>query len=318
MLSWPSYVVIALILATIGLAWSRKFPAVGALAIGNVAIHGFNVLGPRVVRITEFGIYSAPVAQAELAFRPDDVYGLHPIAFLRVFTSMFLHADLGHLTGNLIVLLAFALVFEELIGARRFMVTYLATGVLAVVAHLGATWGSSVGLVGASGAVAGIVGAFAGTYPHMVMRLPIPIFFIVFVRMKVMTAALVFLLIQLVFQFLSRTSEALSGVAYAAHIGGVAAGLGVATVWLRKVRRPDADEPVTLDFDGLERFATDKSTQRAFQEMKDNREFPDVFAAWFDKFWQGARDPDTGMRVQPGPRGKVVREDGHEFDLRIR
>lgn len=317
MLHWVSYLALAVMVAAIAVGWSRRFLAVGALALGNVFVYVLTVFGPQLRFAAGGRVFEVPVLHWELSLHAQNLYDAQPFALVQLFSSMFVHADLMHLVGNMFILLAFALVFEELIGPRKFIVIYLISGVIGALAQVGYGWGDPLRLLGASGAVFGIIGAFAGSYPNMVMRLPIPVFIIMFVRMRVITAAVVFGLLQVAFQFFSTAGANLGAVAFIAHIGGLAGGFVLGSVMLKRHGEDAKTKPVRIDFGALQQFATDAPTQRALDEMQANADEPDVFKAWFQRFWEGARDPDTEQRVRPGPGGKVVREDGKEFDIRM-
>ena len=77
----------------------------------------------------------------------------------------------------------------------------------------------------------------------------------------------------------------------------------------------DRRRPVVLSVSTLAAFAQDPGTRQALEQMEKNRDAPEVFQAWWERFWQSARDPETGQRVRPGPPGKVVREDGTVLDI---
>ncbi len=309
MLSTISIVALIIIAAALALAWSRRFLAVGALVVGNILVFGLTALGGWARDTCSNGPWWQPHIHNELAFCAQSFYAGEPWAFVQLFTSMWVHADLMHLIGNMFLLLVFALVFEDLIGPRRMIIVYLWTGLVAALAQMLANPGAPMLLMGASGAVSGIVGAFAGAHPHMVMRLPIPGPIIFFARMRVITYAILFTLMQLGLMTLSSYYRGLGGVAYAAHLGGLAFGMALGYYWLRHATESKS-KPVPIQLEDLERFATDSKTKRAYAEMQANRDEPDVFRAWFDRFWDGARDPETNQRVRPGPRGTILREDG--------
>ncbi len=315
MLSVVSIVAIVAIIAALTIAWSRRFLAVGALALSNVFVYALTVFGGVQRDACTGSLYGRPTIHNELAFCADRFYNAEPIALLQLFTSMWVHADIMHLIGNMFILLVFALVFEELVGPRRLIIIYITTGLFAALAQLVTNWGDPMLLLGASGAVAGITGAFAGAYPSMVMRLPIPGPIIFFAKMRVITWAVLFALVQIGFQALTIARGSLGGVAYAAHLGGLILGLALGYYWIRRARLGSDAQQVKIEIEDLEQFALDPSTKRAYEEMKANRDLPQVFSAWFDRFWQGARDPVTKQHVHPGPRGRILREDGTEVPL---
>ncbi len=315
MLSVVSIVAIVAIIAALVIGWSRRFLAVGALALSNVFVHLLTSLGGAYRDDCTGGPFIRPTIHNELAFCAERFYNGEPLAFLQLFTSMWVHADLLHLIGNMFILLVFALVFEELVGPRRLIIIYLSTGVFAALAQLVTNFGEPMLLLGASGAVAGITGAFAGAYPNMVMRLPIPGPIIFFAKMRVITWAVLFALIQIGLQAYSIARGSVGGVAYAAHLGGLILGLGLGYYWIRKAHIGHKGPTIKVEIEDLKQFATDASTRRAYDEMLANRDEPQVFSAWFDRFWQGAKDPVTMQPVHPGSRGRILRADGTEVPL---
>lgn len=305
MLSFVSLIAIAVIAVAIAAAWSRRFLATGALVMANVIIYVLTDFGPHV----QAGAFSVPVIHLELALWSPGLHAAEPIALLQLVTSMFVHADFFHLLGNLIVLLAFALPFEERIGHRAFLGLYLAAGLVGALSQVGAYWGDTMRLMGASGAVFGVIGAFAAIYPRLVVPLPLPLMFImIFVRMRVMVGAAIFGGLQLLYlAFLSPFDN----TAYMAHIGGLVGGLVIAAILIKVRGRPeDRKEHVALQITDLGMFAPDAGTRRALKEMEANRDEPAIFQAWWERFWQGARDPETGQKVRPLGRGRIQREDG--------
>jgi membrane associated rhomboid family serine protease len=148
----------------------------------------------------------------------DIVAGRHWITIL---TAMFMHAGWSHIIGNMVFLWAFGPEVEELMGRRRYLVFYLLGGVAAALAQLIAGPASTVPNLGASGAIAAVMGAFLVTYPHDRIRSLLVI--LVFVRVTYIPAALLIgawgLLQLLSLGAVVRQPQA-SGVAYAAHVGG--------------------------------------------------------------------------------------------------
>ena len=147
---------------------------------------------------------------------------------LTLLTCMFLHGGWLHFLGNMWFLHIFGDNVEDRFGHLGFLAFYLAAGVAASVAHLLANPDSTVPTIGASGAIAGVMGAYLLLYPRAMVLTLIPIFF--FVDIVVLPAALflgVWFLLQF-FQGVLAVGAAATGVAWWAHIGGFAAGLAVA------------------------------------------------------------------------------------------
>jgi membrane associated rhomboid family serine protease len=143
--------------------------------------------------------------------------------FLALLTSLFLHADWLHLGFNMLFLWVFGNNIEDRLGRIRFVPFFLACGVVASLAQVLVDPDSDVPLIGASGAISGILGAYLVLYPRVrVWTVVLPLFFLPF-RLP----AWIWLLIYFALQFLYLGEDATAGgggVAYMAHIGGFIAG----------------------------------------------------------------------------------------------
>jgi len=149
-------------------------------------------------------------------------YALEPI-----FVSMFLHGGWLHLLGNMLFLFVFGRSIEDRVGHFQFLFLYLVSGVVAAVVQIVVTAGSHVPTIGASGAIAGVLGAYFVCYPGARITTLIPLF-IFFWTVQVPALLLLgyWFLIQFVagYQMLAIQSATAGGVAWWAHIGGFACG----------------------------------------------------------------------------------------------
>ena len=167
------------------------------------------------------------------------VFGLVPAEFtwLTATTSMFLHADLLHVGSNLLSLWIFGDNVEDRLGHGRYLIFYLVTGYAAGLAQVWASPDSAVPLIGASGAIAGVMGAYFVMFPYsrVLVLVPIIIFFNVFEVPAIFVLSF-WLLMQVVGGVgrIADTSDT-GGVAFWAHLGGFCTGM--VTVWLFK--RPE-------------------------------------------------------------------------------
>jgi membrane associated rhomboid family serine protease len=168
-------------------------------------------------------------------------YGLIPAAFswVNVFTSMFLHGSVLHVAGNMLYLWIFGDNVEDRMGHGRFLVFYLLCGIAAALAQTITTPDSVVPMVGASGAIAGVMGAYFVLYPRSRIVTLVPLFFF-FQVLEV--PAIAFLGIWFLMQFISGVGaigstigRSAGGIAFWAHVAGFVAGItGVALF-----RRPE-------------------------------------------------------------------------------
>lgn len=145
--------------------------------------------------------------------------------WLTVLTAMFLHGSWMHLIGNMVFLWAFGPEIEDAMNPLRYSIFYLAGGVVAMLAQVMVSPDSTVPALGASGAIAAVMGAFLITYPHDEIRSLLVI--LIFVRVTFIPAALL-IGVWLLTQILNAGAVAdvqTGGVAYVAHVGGAVFGL---------------------------------------------------------------------------------------------
>ena len=204
---------------------SRTNPGVTiTLIVINVALYLFQVSLDE--RTREYFIYS---------------FGVVPAYFTigSIFSSMFVHGGIAHLLGNMLFLWIFGDNVEDRMGHLRYFFFYLACGFVAAIAQVALEPQSLVPMVGASGAIAGVMGAYLVLYPHsrVLMLFPFPVFLFEL-------PAIAFLGLWFVVQFLNgigqlpvfQQNQISGGVAFWAHVMGFVTGL-VLVVFLRRPER---------------------------------------------------------------------------------
>lgn len=189
----------------------------------NIAVFLFELLlddNSRTAFFYQFGIVPAHVTGALSS-------GAVGPSFLPLLTSMFLHAGWLHLIANMWVLWIFGDNIEDYFGHFRFLLFYLTAGLAAGLMHIAFNLGSDLPSVGASGAIAGVMGAYFLLYPNARVLTLVPFFVVFFTWLP----AWLVLGYWFIVQFLSGTAGALTttartsgGVAFWAHVGGFAAG----------------------------------------------------------------------------------------------
>jgi membrane associated rhomboid family serine protease len=155
-----------------------------------------------------------------------------------IFTSMFLHGGFLHLFGNMLYLWIFGNNVEDAMSHGRFIVFYLLCGMAAVFAQALPDPSSTVPMVGASGAISGVLGAYMLLYPHARVLLGLPLGFYI-VQLGRFPAVWV-LALWFAMQLLSNTfadDAAQGGVAFRAHIGGFIAGIVLLPLFKRRDAR---------------------------------------------------------------------------------
>jgi membrane associated rhomboid family serine protease len=144
----------------------------------------------------------------------------------RLFTGLFLHADWPHLIGNMIFILIFGFASERLLGSLRFLALFLICGALANLIGAGIYSKLSSPIIGSSGAVSAIVGAYITLFPRARLGLVIPLgFYFEFVRMPASALIGIWILIQFLFVIVGPDSGAL---AWPVHVAGFVLGMGFA------------------------------------------------------------------------------------------
>jgi membrane associated rhomboid family serine protease len=150
---------------------------------------------------------------------------------LTLISNTFLHGGWLHLIANMWTLWLFGSVLEERLGAGRFIVLYLACGLIADFAHMASDLLSNIPALGASGAIAGIVGAFTLLYPKArIMLLTMILFFPITYSMSAFIYTGIWFAFQIFGGLVDLASPGQGGVAWWAHIGGLIAGLGLISV----------------------------------------------------------------------------------------
>jgi membrane associated rhomboid family serine protease len=180
--------------------------------------------------IYEFGLVPCRLTQA----CPYDF----PHPTVTIFTSMFLHGGLFHIAGNMLYLWIFGNNVEDTLGTRRFLVFYLGCGAAAAIGQTLVSPTSDIPMVGASGAVSGVLGAYLLLYPYATIHTLLVFgFFIRFVKVPALIVLGFWILVQFVNGFVSLGIVGSGGgVAWFAHIGGFLAGM--ALLFVMRPRRP--------------------------------------------------------------------------------
>lgn len=209
---------------------SRSFPLVNWLIIAaNVLV---------------FAVFELPLDERALnrfvqlwGLVPANLFSGNPWAVLTIFSGMFLHGGWLHLLSNLWALYIFGDNVEDRLGSGRYLIFYLVCGVAAGLAQAFAGADSRVPLVGASGAIAGVLAAYLLLFPTSRVITLIPIFFLPwFVEIPAVVYLVFWFVSQLFSGVLSLGAQAIGGVAYWAHVGGFVTGLLLVKLFARRPR----------------------------------------------------------------------------------
>ena len=190
-----------------------------------IQIHGAGnpFVGPDPPRLGQREIPQAPVP--------------FPVWFT-MFTALFLHASPLHLAGNMLFLWIFGDNVEEVLGTARYLLVYLACGLIGTLAQIAANPDSYLPTLGASGAIAGIMGAYVVWFPHN--RVRVLVFrFITVLPALVVVGLWIVMQVWLGLGTVAQVGE-VGGVAYLAHVGGAATGIFVAFLFRDRARQLEA------------------------------------------------------------------------------
>ena len=153
---------------------------------------------------------------------PNDLDRISPVG--TIFTSMFMHGGWMHLIGNMLYLWIFADNIEDDLGTLNFVIFYFVCGVGAAMSQVLIDINSQIPMIGASGAIGGVLGAYLINYPNARVLVLIPFgFFSQLLKIKALYVLGFWFILQFINSFLS--SSSVGGVAYAAHIGGFISGI---------------------------------------------------------------------------------------------
>lgn len=207
---------------------TRRFPLVTVGIIGlNVLVFGFELLSPSV------DMLNALVSSWGLV--PYRLVHLEPLAFLTVFTSMFLHSGPAHLIGNMLYLWIFGDNLEGAMGSFRFTVFYLLCGIGAALGQVLVSPLSTVPMVGASGAISGVLGGYLLLFPRAEVETLVFLgYFLRLVRLPAVVVLGLWIILQLFSGLMSLDMVATGGVAWFAHIGGFVVGILLVGLFRRR------------------------------------------------------------------------------------
>lgn len=194
------------------------------LSMGDTALQAF---------IIKWGVIPAVITNPSM-FPPQVLAQTSGV--LSLFTSLFIHMGWFHILGNMLYLFIFGDNVEDLLGHGRYLLFYLTCGVVASITHVISSPLSEVPTVGASGAIAGVLGAYFINFPRARVLALIPVgLFLPIVEVPSILFLFLWFITNLFSGVLSLGVQAQGGVAFWAHIGGFVAGMVLSLIWRRRV-----------------------------------------------------------------------------------
>jgi membrane associated rhomboid family serine protease len=204
-----------------------------ALIVINILVFLWQVAAPEGLMGSVFAYGAVPTALLKF----ESQQPVHPAA--TVFTSMFMHGGILHIAGNMLYLWIFGNNIEDKLGHVKFIIFYLFGGVVAAYAHALSSPGSNIPMVGASGAVAAVLGAYLLLFPRASVYTIIFLgFFVPIVKLPALIVIGFWAIIQFVNGIVEKGILAEGGVAWFAHIGGFLFGVIVVLLFVPRNKKP--------------------------------------------------------------------------------
>ena len=289
-----SILAICIMIGSIVLAFAKKWMMTYALMVANFIVF--------ILTLTfyKFGDVSAIIW--DLGFRPIYLTPEYFPQLYTLFTSMFVHGGFLHIIVNMMVFFFIGIAFEQRVGAKKFLAIYLITGVCGALLHSIMNLGpetNTITLIGASGAIFGIMGAFAYSYPRDEVVMPIPLgIFMVLRKIKVIYAVILFAVVETVIVIF----DVQDNTAHFAHLGGLISGFILAAILIGRTKTHtakgqtiyyDSYKPMTpsiIDYNKLDKLASTPDLKEMLKKVE-NETVPQVRDVWLEHFFEKALCP---------------------------
>ncbi len=265
---WSAILCILIMVGALVFAYYKKIMMVYALIISNVIIFV-------ITMIFQYQIiygFSANLPYAGLSFRSIYLSTEYSPQIYTLFTSMFIHGGFAHIFGNMLVLFFIGNALEDRIGSKKFIIIYLLSGLVGALAHSLTELDSVIPLLGASGAIFGIMGALAFAYPRDEIVMPIPLGIIMVLRrIKVIYAVLLFAALETFIVFIGVNDQ----TAHFAHLGGLIGGFILAAIFLRG-RKTHTKKGETIYYDSFQSQRPRNVNYSQLRKLADTEELKDM------------------------------------------
>lgn len=290
-MDWVSWVALALLVAILVAGWVRGASALLTLVVAMAALFLIGlVTGSRI------SIGGSPLLD-DLAWRPVYLHLEYWPYWFTLATTMFLHADVLHLVMNVVIFIIMGMGLEERVGRGRFLLLFAVAGVVGTLLHslyimVLQPFGVFVPVVGASGAVFGIMGAYATLYPRDKVFL---FLFLIIPNVPVYIAAGVYTMIEMLALIGPLGSP---GVAHHAHVGGLIGGVFLALLLQRvapvRTRLERMARPHEVDEAAVEALVATDEQRRLLAKLRANRDEPELAGAWLERLARATPCPRCG------------------------
>jgi len=284
-------------IATLKIAYIKKLSLTFTLIIGNIIIFIITIFFENEII---YGTGDYPNLYPGLGFRSIYLTPEFSPQIYTLFTSMFIHGGFAHIFGNMFVFFFIGTALEERIGLKKFMIIYLLAGVCGSIAQALIHLNSNneleliIPMIGASGAIFGIMGALAYGYPRDEVVMPVGIGIMFLTRIKVIYAVLFFAAIETLVVWL----DVQDSTAHFAHLGGLLGGFILAAILIKKTKKSDTgsfqtiyydsnapSRPRRINFVNLKKLA-DTSELKEMLKRIENETVPQVRDIWLEHFFE--------------------------------
>jgi len=289
-----SLVAICIMVGAIVIAYVKKLMITYAIIIANLIIFALTF------------VFENEIID-DLGFKPAYLSAQYFPNIYTLFTSMFVHSGFLHIFGNMLVFFFMGIAFEQRIGAKKFLIIYLITGVCGALTHslLNLSYpNNQIILIGASGAIFGIMGAFAYSYPRDEVVMPVPIGIMFIMRIKVIYATIIFAALETFVVML----EVQDNTAHFAHLGGLISGAVLAALLIKtRAEKENPQETMhynsyiqqkskKINFANLEKLAETKEQKEMLKRIE-SETVPQVRDIWLDHFLEKTKCPKCGKTL---------------------
>ncbi|MCX6667309.1 MAG: rhomboid family intramembrane serine protease [Euryarchaeota archaeon] len=289
-----SLVAICIMVGAIVIAYVKKLMITYAIIIANLIIFALTFIFENEII-------------GDLGFRPIYLSAQYFPNVYTLFTSMFVHSGFLHIFGNMLVFFFMGIAFEQRIGSKKFLIIYLITGVCGALTHslLNLSYpNNQIILIGASGAIFGIMGAFAYSYPRDEVVMPVPIGIMFIMRIKVIYATIIFAALETFVVML----EVQDNTAHFAHLGGLISGAVLAALLIKtRAEKENPQETMhynsyiqqkskKINFANLEKLAEAKEQKEMLKRIE-SETVPQVREIWLDHFLEKTKCPKCGKAL---------------------
>jgi len=283
---WSAILCICIMIGALLIAYLKKLSITYTLIITNIVIFIITLFFEKEV-IAGLGFSS-------LYLTPEYFPQLYTL-----FTSMFIHGGFAHIFGNMFVFFFIGAALEERISAKNFLIIYLLTGIVGSLTHSLLNLNPPTLLIGASGAIFGVMGALAYAFPRDEVLMPVGIGIMFLTKIKVIYAVIFFAAIETLVVWLGVKDT----TAHFAHLGGLLGGFILAAILIKKVKKSETGSFQTTYYDPNAPYKKDKinfsnlkelaSTSELKEMLKkiENETVPQVRDVWLEYFFEKAGCP---------------------------